>query len=110
MPLFARSVGEEFQSQFENAATRFASIAVIALGSELHYIYSEALGDIFPMSRVAMNQNRFDYLMHTRNPYWRLAMNDLLQDPQGIFFVDGDQFTDTALHVVNYMSEYVPLN
>jgi len=43
-------------------------------------------------------------------PYWGLAMNDLLQDPQGCFFVDDNDYTDIALYLVKYMSEYVPLN
>jgi len=97
--------------QDENAATRFALIAAIASGSDLGSKFSEALRDIFPMSRAAVNPDRFQRFIQTPNPYWWLALNDLLQDPQGCFFVDDDQYTDIALHVLKYMyHRYVPLN
>jgi len=53
----------------------------------------------------------FKLLYGWLDPYWCLAMNDLLEEPQGEMFIDGDQYADIALHMVEYMfadSEYVP--
>ena len=39
------------------------------------------------------------------------AMNDLLDDPHGDFFIDDNHYADIALHMVKYMYahlEYVP--
>ena len=43
--------------------------------------------------------------------YLRQALKDLLDDPQGEYFIDNSQYTDIALHMINYISveiRYVP--
>ena len=103
LSLFDRSIRKKFQLHFENTATRFALIAAFASD----YRNSGALSEIFLISRAAVDD--FLYFIDSPNLHWRPALNDLLQDPQGSFFVDDDQYTDIALHMVKYMSEYVPL-
>jgi len=113
LALFATLVGEELQLYFENTAIRFALITAISTD----YRNSYAIGDIFSSLKtraVVEGENRtygsgYEFLSQSVHPFWRHPLNDLLQDPQGDFFVDDNQFTDIALHMVKYMSEYVPL-
>jgi len=53
----------------------------------------------------------FKLLSEYLDSYWCPAMNDLLEDPQGEFFIDDNQYADIALYMVKYMSadsEYAP--
>ena len=48
------------------------------------------MDDIFRVSRE-------ETLIPSPNPYLRPALNDLLHDPQGSFFVDDDQYADIEI-------------
>jgi hypothetical protein len=65
------------------------------------------LRDIFDLSLEMVDDDRnsgFHLLSQPLDPYWCPAMNDLLEDPQGEFFIDDNQYADIALHMVKYMS------
>jgi len=106
-------IRKKIQLYFRDAPARFALVAAIASDHEVTYF--DALRDIFDLSPGIVDDDRssgFKFLSQSLDPYWWLAMNDLLGDPQGEFFIDDNQYADIALHMVKYMSadlEYVPL-
>ena len=81
----------------------------------LNVMSINTLGDIFDLSPEMVDHARnsgFELLSKFLDPYWwSPVMNDLLEDPQGEFFIDDNQYADIALHMVKYMSadlKYAP--
>jgi len=105
-------IRKKIQLYFGHAPARFALVAAIA--SDHKVVYLHALGDIFDLSLEMVNDDRnsgFKLLSEPLDLYWCPAMKDLLEDPQGEFFIDDNQYADIALHMVKYMtadSKYVP--
>ena len=96
---------KKIQLYFGDAAARFALVAAIASDHKVRYL--DELTDIFDLSleMVVDDKNSgFNLLSGLLDPHWCLAMNDLLEDPQGEFFIDDNQYADIALHMVKYMS------
>ena len=98
---------------FRDAPAGFALVAAIAPGHKARYLDLGPLRDMFDLSLEMVDNDRnggFKFLSRLPDPYWRRAMNDLFEDPQGEFFIDDNQYADIALHMVKYMSadlEYV---
>jgi len=105
-------VRKQIRLYFGNELARFALVAAVA--SDDKVIDLRPLEDIFYLSFRMVDDDRksgFKLLSHSFDRYWCLAMNDLLEDPQGEFFINGDQYADMSLHMVKHMSanlEYVP--
>jgi hypothetical protein len=105
-------IRKQIQQYFGDAPARFALVAAIASDHEVRYL--DALRDIFDVSLEMVDYDRssgFNFLFGPLDPYWCPAMNDLLENPQGEFFIDDNQYADIALHMVKYMSadlKYVP--
>jgi hypothetical protein len=86
----------------------------VALNHELRDL--RPLRDIFDLSLEMVDDDRnsgFKLLSKPLDLYRCPAMKDLLEDLQGEFFIDDNQYADIALHMVKYMStdldlEYVP--
>ena len=103
---------ETIQLYFGDAPARFALVAAVVSDNEA--IYLGRLRDIFDLSLEMVNYDRnsgFQFLSKMLDLCWFPAMNDLLEDPRGEFFIDDNQYADIALHMVKYMSanlEYVP--
>jgi hypothetical protein len=89
-------------------------VAAIASDHKARYSVLGTLRDIFGLSPEMVDNDRnsgFKFLFGSLDPYWRPAMNDLFEDPQGEYFIDDNQYADIALYMVKYMSahpEYVP--
>jgi hypothetical protein len=89
-------------------------VAAIASGYHGAYKPLGPLRDIFGLSLEMIDYDRnsgFGLLFKRLDSYWCWAMTDLIEDPQGEFFIDDNQYADIALHMVKYMSagmEYVP--
>jgi hypothetical protein len=100
------------QLYFGGTPTRFA--LVVAVASDLEAGVLDALRDMLDPSLEMVDHvtnSGFELLSKFSHPYWRTVMNDLLEDPQGEFFIDDNQYADIALHMVKYMSadlKYVP--
>jgi len=105
-------IRKKIQLYFGDAPARFALVAAIASDNKITYL--GALRDVFDLSLEMVDDDRssgFRLLSKFLDPDWSPAMNDLLNDPQGEFFIDDNQYADIALHMVKYMSadlEYVP--
>ena len=106
-------IRKKIQLYFEYASARFALVAAVA--SDHKVIDLGPLRDIFNLSFEIIGDDRnsgFSFLSgKSLDPYWCPAMNDLLEDPQGEFFIDDNQYADIALHMAKYMSadpQYVP--
>jgi hypothetical protein len=103
---------KKIQLYFGDAPARFALVAAVASDHEV--IDLGPLREIFDLSLEMVDDDKssgFNLLSELLDPYWCLAMNDLLEDPQGEFFIDDNQYADIALHMVKYMSanlEHVP--
>jgi hypothetical protein len=103
---------KKVQLYFADAPPRFALVAAIASNHKIRYL--DPLRDIFDLSLEMVDDDRnsgFKLLSEPLDPYWCPAMNDLLEDPRGEFFIDDNQYADIALYMVKYMSansEYVP--
>jgi hypothetical protein len=108
---------KKIQLYFGDTPTRFALIVAVASDHKARFQDLGALKDIFDLSLEMVNNDRnsgFNLLSRSElDPYWCPAMNDLLEDSQGEFFIDDNQYADIALHMVKYsMSvnlKYVPL-
>ena len=105
-------IRKKIQLYFGDAPARFTLITAVA--SRYKFIKLDALKDIFDLSLEMVDYDKnsgFNLLSKTINPYWRLAMNALLEDPQEEFSIDDNHYADIALRMVKYMSankEYVP--
>ena len=95
----------ELQVYFEHTPARFAFItAIVWKGTR---IKRAPLKDIFRLSRVMVenDENRgFELFSGSLDVYLGQALNDLLDDPQGEYFIDDSQYTDIALVMINYIS------
>jgi hypothetical protein len=105
-------IRKKIQLYFRDAPARFA--LVVAVASDHRVRDLSALRDIFDLSLEMVDDDRnsgFKLLSKLLDPYWCPAMKDLLEDPQGEFFIDDNQHADIALHMVKYLSVnfvYVP--
>ena len=70
---------------------------------------------MFDLSLEMVDDGRngvFQFLSRPLDSRWYPAMNDLLEDPQGEFFIDDNQYANLALYMVNCIVpanlEYVP--
>ena len=80
---------------------------VAAVASDHEAVDLGALRDIFNLSPGMVDNDRnsgFNLLSQALDPYWCLAMNNLLGDSQGEFFIDDNQYADIALCMVKYIS------
>ena len=109
--LFARAIRTELQVYFEHTPAHFAFITAIV--SQRTGFRCAPLMEIFHLSHAMVENDKnhgFDLFWPPLNAHLRQALNDLLDDPQGEYFVDDSQYTDIALIMVNYISaeiEYV---
>jgi hypothetical protein len=105
-------IRNKIQRYFGDALARFALVVAVSVDHEVTSL--DALREIFDLSLEMVDYDRnsgFKLLSKRLDPYWCPAMNDLLEDPQGEFFIDDNQYADIALHIVKYMStdsKYVP--
>ena len=106
------SIRTKIQLYFRDAPARFVFVAAVALDHTFTDL--SPLRHIFDLSPEMEDDDKvvgFKLLSRASYRYWCPAMNDLLEDPQGEFFIDDNHYTDIALHMVKYMSadsEYVP--
>ena len=104
-------IRKKIQPYFREAPARFALVAAVA--SDYGVRDLGPLRDVFDLSLKIVDYDKnsgFKLLSELLDPYWCPAMNDLLEDPQGEFFIDDNQYAGIALHMVKYMSadlEYV---
>jgi len=104
-------IRKKLQLYFGDVPARFALFVAITSDHKTTYLHRGALGYIFGLSPEMVHNERsssFQFLSGLFEPYWGPAMNDLLEDPQGKFFIDANQYTDIALHMVQYMSTGLP--
>ena len=104
-------IRKTIQLFFGDTPARFALVVATAWDHKVAYLDLGTLRDIFDLS-LEINSD-FKLLSWLLDPRWCRAMKDLLDDPQGEFFIDDNQYADIALHMVKYMSanldlEYVP--
>jgi len=105
-------IRKKIRLYFGDAPARFALVAAVA--SDHKFRELSPLRAIFDLSPEMVDDDKnsgFRLLYGWLDPFWCEAMNDLLDEPQGEFFIDGDQYADIALHMVEYMSadsKYVP--
>jgi hypothetical protein len=103
-------IRKKIQLYFRNPPAHFALVAAIASDHKVSRL-SDALRDIFNLPFAMVDYHGFQLLSSMLDPHWCPAMNDLLEDPQGEFFIDDNQYGDIALHLVKYMSanfKYAP--
>ena len=103
--LFARAIRTKLQVYFEHTPARFAFITAIV--SERIGMGCTSLKRIFRLSRaMVQNDENHGFKLFSGSLNWRLvqALNDLLDDPQGEYFIDDNQYTDIALVMINYIS------
>ena len=107
-------IRKKIQLYFGDAPACFALVAAVASHHKDRGL--RALKDIFDLSLQMVDGDRnggSEFLCRWLRPFWRPAMDDLLEDPhwQGEFFIDDNHYADIALHMVKYMSadlKYVP--
>jgi len=105
-------IRKKIRLYFGDAPARFA--LVVAVASNHEALGLSSLRDIFDLSLEMVDNDKisgFKLLSKSLDSYWCPAMNDLLEDPQGEFFIDDNHYADIALQMVKYMSadlEYVP--
>ena len=98
-------IQKQIQLYFGDAPARFALVAAVASDHEFRDL--GPLRNISDLSLEMVDNDRnsgFKLLSEPLDAYWCPAMNDLLEDPQGEFFIDDNQYADIALHMVKYMS------
>ena len=104
--LFARAIRVKLQVYFEHTPARFALITAIV--SERTGANYEPLTHIFRLSRTIVENDKNDgfwlFWAAPLNVHLGQALNDLLDDPQGEYFIDDTQYTDIALIMINYIS------
>jgi hypothetical protein len=95
----------ELQGYFEHTPSRFAFVTAIV--AEQTGMRCEPLKHIFRLS-LAMVQNDenhgFKLFSESLDVNLEQALNDLLDDPQGEYFIDDSQYTDIALILINDIS------
>ena len=95
----------KLQVYFEHAPARFAFITAIV--SERTGLGGEPLKHIFRLSRTMVENDKrhgFKLFSESLDVYLGQGLNDLLDDPQGEYFIDDSQYTDIALNMINYIS------
>ena len=110
LALFAMFFRKQIQLYLGDAPTRFALVAVTASDLKVRYVGLGTLWDIFNLSLAMVNYDRssgFNLLSGLLDPYWCRAIKDLLEEPQGEFFINDNQYADIALHMVKYMSAHL---
>ena len=103
--LFAWAIRMELQVYFEHTPARFAFITMIV--SQRAITHCELLQHIFGFSCVMVENDKkhgFKLFSGPLNRHLGQALNDLLDDPQGEYFIDDSQYTDIALIMINYIS------
>ena len=103
LPLFARSIRMKLQPYFKDTGSRFACITAIV--SEQTDRGCGPLKDIFRLSDMVVENdknNGFKLFSRPLDAYLRQALKDLLDDPQGEYFIDDSQYTDIALIMIDY--------
>ena len=105
-------IRKKIQLYFGDAPARFALVAAVAWDHQ--DVGLGALRDIFDLSLEMVDYDRnngFNLLSRSLDPCWCPAMNDLLEDPQGEFFINDNQYANIALYMMKSMfadSKYVP--
>jgi hypothetical protein len=108
--LFARAIRMKLRVYFEHTPARFAFITAIVTqrtGMGRTGMCCEPLKHIFCLSRamVEMDENHgFKLFLEFLDVYLGQALKSLLDDPQGEYFIDDNQYTDIALNMINYIS------
>jgi hypothetical protein len=106
-------IRKEIRLYFGDAPARFALATAVASPNPMWNFAT--LWDLFDLSRLEMvDDDKISGLQLLSQPldsFWLSEINDLLEDPQGEFFIDDNQYAGIALHMVKYMSadlKYVP--
>ena len=108
--LFARAIRTKLQVYFEHTPVCFAFITAIVTqrtGMGRTGMCCEPLKHVFCLSRVMLenDQNhRFKLFSEFLDVYLGQALENLLDDPQGEYFIDDNQYADIALNMINYIS------
>jgi len=95
----------ELQVYFEHTPACFAFITAIV--SERTGMDCEPLKRIFRLSHTMVENDKnhgFKLFSEPLHRYLGQALNDLLDDPQGEYFIDDSRYTDIALNMINYIS------
>jgi hypothetical protein len=95
----------KLQVYFEHTPARFAFITAITL--QRTGAACEPLKTIFRLSRTMVENDKthgLNLFSVSLNGRLLQALNDLLHDPQGEYFIDDGHYTDIALIMINYMS------
>ena len=95
----------ELQVYFEHTPARFAFITAIVSGPK--GMAHQPLKNIFRLSPTMVENDKnhgFKLFSKFLDGYLVQALNDLLDDPQGEYFIDDNQYTDIALNMINYIS------
>jgi hypothetical protein len=103
--LFARAIRMELQVYFEHPPARFAFITAIV--SERTGMGCAPLQPIFRLSHAMVENDKnhgFDLFWAPLDVHLGQALYDLLNDPQGEYFINDTQYTDIALIMINYIS------
>ena len=100
--LFARAIRTKLQVYFEHTPARFAFITAVVSGpTDMDY---RPLKHIFRLSSRMVKNDGFKLFLASVDAHLVKALNGLLDDPQGEYFIDDSQYTDIALIMVNYIS------
>ena len=104
--IFARAIRTKLQVYFEHTPARFAFITAIVT-QRTGTRCEPPLKHIFQLSHPMLETDEnhgFNLFSGDLNVYLGQALNDLLHDPQGEYFIDDSQYTDIALSMINYIS------
>jgi len=105
--LFAQAIRMQLEVYFEHTPARFAFIAAVVSGPMMDY---ELLKRIFRPSRAMVENDLnhgFNLFSERLEDHLVQALKDLLDDPQGEYFIDDSQYTDVALIMINYISAHI---
>ena len=94
----------QLEVYFEHTSARFAFITAIV--SKQTGMDCWPLVHIFHLSRMMVQSNKnhgFKLFSESLNKYLVQALNDLLDDPQGEYFIEDSQYTDIALNMIKYI-------
>ena len=106
--LFARAIRTELQVYFEHTPARFAFITAIVTqrtGMGRTGMCCEPLKHVFCLSRAMLENDQnhgFKLFSEFLDVYLGQALENLLDDPQGEYFIDDSQYTDIALIMIDY--------
>jgi len=103
--LFAPAIRTKLQVYFEHTPARFAFItAITSQRTGKDYWPLKTIFRVSPAMVQDDQKHGFKLFSESLDGHLAQALNDLLDDPQGDYFIDDNHYTDIALIMINHIS------